>query len=264
MTGDERTLVPWDGPVRYGAEDGPAASPDAAAVESNPANDALYACVGRVLARLHKKEPVEPQLADIRFRFPTATFFFEASPFMLRRSGLRNLDAFYFSMLPALARRSGREVLGVRPTLNTLSRMARFLEALFIGVHVECFYLVLLTASGILIDAKLMQRGTVDSAPFYQREVLASVVNREAKAAVLCHNHPGGTLRPSREDLICTLNMLGAMAALGIPLLDHVIVARGQAVSIRETGLVPDVLWTAQAPKNRLNRSWLDVELLKE
>ena len=262
---DGRNLVAW--------EDVPESEPlppeafDFSAVqaeEQNPGNEALFECLGRTLARLHKREAPGAQLANIRSRFPTATCFFEASPFMLRRSGLSNLDAYFFSMMPAVARRAGREVFGVRPKLDTLSRMARFLQALFIGVHVECFYMVMLTATGILIDARLVQRGTVDSAPFYLRETLSIAVNREAKAVVLCHNHPGGTMKPSREDLICTLNMLNSMMALGLPMLDHVIIAQGRAVSIRESGLIPDALWTLQAPKNRLNRNWMDVELLQD
>ncbi len=269
MDGEPRAPLSWD----EVPDDGEGSSPlppeafdfsEVIAQEQNPDNDALFECLGRTLARLHRKEPPEAQLANIRSRFPTATCFFEASPFMLKRSGIRNLDAFFFSMMPAVARRAGREVLGVRPKLDTLSKMSQFLKALFIGVHVECFYLVMLTATGILIDARLVQRGTVDSAPFYLRETLSIAVNREAKAVVMCHNHPGGTLRPSREDLICTLNMLNSMMALGLPMLDHVIVAQGRAVSIRETGLLPEALWTMQAPRNRLNRGWVDVELLRD
>lgn len=234
------------------------------AQEDNPVNEALFECLGRTLARLHRREDPAAQLANIRSRFPTAACFFEASPYMLKRSGIRNLDAHLFSMLPALARRAGREALGPRPRLDTLSRMAEYLQALFIGVHVECFYLVMLTATGLLIDARLMQRGTTDSAPFYLRETLSIAVNREARAVVLCHNHPSGTMKPSREDLVCTLNMLKSMMSLGLPVLDHVIIARGRAVSIRESGLLPDSLWIRQAPKNRLNLNWLDVRLLDD
>ena len=135
---------------------------------------------------------------------------------------------------------------------------------LFIGVHIECFYLVMLTASGLLIDARQVQHGTVDSTPFYLRETLAIAVNREAKAVVLCHNHPAGTLRPSREDLICTLNVLNSVTPLGVPMLDHVIIAQDRAVSIRDSGLLPQELWTMQAPGNRMLRNWIDVDLLAD
>ena len=226
--------------------------------------EALYDAIEQTQAFMHKRASTDAFMEKLRYSYPAPLYFLESSRQALERAGVSRLDAFYYALIPALTRTCMSQQWGAKPRLDNVGAMGEYLKTLYVGVHVECFYLVLLTASGILIDAKLMQRGTVDSAPFYQREVLASVVNREAKAAVLCHNHPGGTLRPSREDLVCTLNMLNAMAALGIPLLDHVIVARGQAVSIRETGLVPEVLWTAQAPKNRLNRSWLDMELLKD
>ncbi len=234
------------------------------AAEPDPRNDRLFECIGRALAFRHKKTPPGAQLANIRSRFPSASAFLEASPFMLRRSGIENMDSFFFTMLPAIARRTAREAMGQRPKLDTLSKMAEFLKVLFIGVHIECFYLVMLTASGLLIDARQVQHGTVDSTPFYLRETLAIAVNREAKAVVLCHNHPAGTLRPSREDLICTLNVLNSVTPLGVPMLDHVIIAQDRAVSIRDSGLLPQELWTMQAPGNRMLRNWIDVDLLAD
>lgn len=234
------------------------------AAEDDEANERMFECIGRVLAARHKKIQPEEQLANIRSRFPSAAAFLEASPYMLRRSGVDNLDSHYFTMLPAIARRAARESMGEKPRLNTLSKMAEYLKTLFIGVHIECFYLVLLSASGLLIDAMQVQHGTVDSTPFYLRETLAIAINREAKALVLCHNHPGGTLRPSREDLVCTLSVLNSVIALGVPMLDHVIIARDRAVSIRDSGLLPANLWTLQDPKNRLLANWVDVDLLAD
>ena len=247
--------------------DAAALAPDLGAAqppEGDDANERVFEGIRRALAFRHKKEDPERQLANIRSRFPTASAFMEASPYMLRRSGIDNIDAFYFTMLPAIARRAARESLGSKPKLDTLSAMAEYLKNLFIGVHIECFYLVMLTASGLLIDARKVQQGTVDSTPFYLRETMAIAVNREAKAVVLCHNHPAGTLRPSREDLICTLNVLNCVSPLGIPLLDHVIIARDRAVSIRDSGLLPAELWTMQAPGNRLVKNWVDVDLLAD
>ena len=234
------------------------------AAEGDAVNDRVFEGIRSALAFRHKKLDPGEQLANIRSRFPTASAFLEASPYMLRRSGIDNIDAFYFTMLPAIARRAAREALGPKPKLDTLSVMADYLKDLFIGVHVECFYLVMLTASGLLIDARKVQQGTVDSTPFYLRETMAIAVLREAKAVVLCHNHPAGTLRPSKEDLICTLNVLNCVSPLGIPMLDHIIIARDRAVSIRDSGLLPAELWTMQAPGNRLVKNWVDVDLLKD
>ena len=55
-----------------------------------------------------------------------------------------------------------------------------------------------------------------------------------------------------------------AVAPLNLPLLDHVIVVRDGAVSLRENGIIPEMLWTACAPNNRIVRNWLDVQLLSD
>ena len=225
-------------------------------------NARLFNAIESALERMHRGASVEEQMRDIRERYPSPAFFLESNAFLLQKVGLRRLDAFYFSMIPALTRYDRRRAFGDRPRLNTLSRMTEYLRALFIGVHVECFYVVLLDARGYLMDAILIRKGTSDSAPFYLKEMLSLVVQRQAKAVVLSHNHPSGTLQPSKEDVNCTLRAMNAMVAMNVPMLDHVIIAQNHAVSMRDCGAVPSKLWALQAPDNRLLREWIDVDLL--
>ena len=51
---------------------------------------------------------------------------------------------------------------------------------------------------------------------------------------------------------------------LQLAMLDHIVIARRRAVSIRETGLIPGMLWTVSAPGSRIMREWLDADLLYE
>lgn len=226
-------------------------------------NERLYDSVEDALshAMARRLDPRE-QMRRIRFRYPAPAFFIESNEYMLRQAGVGNADAFYFWMIPGLARYAAREGFGQKPRLNTLSRMAEYLKSLYIGVHVECFYAILLDSRGGLIRAELVGRGTVDSAPFDMGKMLSLVVEHEAKAVVLCHNHPGGTQRPSREDIQCTLSALAATATISIPLLDHVIVAKNRAVSIRDGGYIAADLWMMQGPGKKLVRDWVDVDLL--
>ena len=226
--------------------------------------EALYRAIERTQAFMHKRVPPDDAMALIRSRFPSPRHFLESNRTTLTQAGLPRLDAFYYAMLPSLARTAMCQTNGVRPRLNRASLMAEYLKALYIGRHDECFYLVLLDNNGRLIRSALLQKGTTDSAPFYLRPVLAAAIQENAKHIVLAHNHPRGTLRPSKEDLACTLRVLNAVTPLRVPMLDHIIIARNRAVSIRETGLIPDILWTAAAPKSKLVREWLDVELLTE
>ena len=227
-------------------------------------NERLYNGIGNVLARMHRKVSMDDQMELIRQRYPSPALFLESNRFMLDRIGISRLDAFYFTMIPSLSRYVSREGFGKKPRLNTLSRMCEYLRTLFIGIHVECFYVAMLDSRGCMIDTVLVRKGTADSAPFYLKEMLSIVVQKHAKAVVLCHNHPCGTLQPSKEDITCTLRALNAMMALNVPMLDHVIIAQDRAVSIRDTGIIPSLLWTMQAPKNKLMREWIDVDLLQE
>ncbi len=224
----------------------------------------LYRAIERAQAFMHKRVPPDAMLDLIRGRFPSPSCFLESSRVALMQAGVPKLDAYYYSMIPNLTRTVECQVNGTRPMLDTVSRMAEYLGALYIGTHVETFYLVLLNNNGRLIHPVLLQKGGGDSAPFYLRPLLFAAIRDGAKYIVLAHNHPRGTLRPSREDLLCTLRTLNAVVPLQLPMLDHIIIARRRAVSIRETGLIPDVLWTLSAPGSRIMREWLDADLLHE
>lgn len=231
---------------------------------SDEKRERLYRAIERAQAFMHKRVPPDEMMQLVRGRFPAPVYFLESSRFALMQAGLSRLDAYYYSMIPNLARTAACQERGLRPMLNTVSRMAEYLQALYIGVHEERFYVVLLNNNGRLIRSALLQKGNEDSAPFYLRPVLYTALQDAAKYIVLAHNHPRGTLRPSREDLLCTLRALNAVAAAQIPMLDHIIIARHRAVSIRDTGLIPEMLWTVTAPRSKLMREWLDVDLLSD
>ena len=225
-------------------------------------NERLFNAVETALAHMHKRKSPEEQMKILRSRYDSAMCLLESNTHMLRASGLSHTDAVYFSAIPGLARLVKREEFGEKPKLNTVSVMAEYLKGFFIGIHVEYFYVVCLDKHGRHIDTVLLQRGGDDSAPFYLGQMLSVAVRKGASAIVLCHNHPRGTLRPSDADLSCTLEAMNALASTGIILLDHIIIAGKQPVSIRESGLVLSHLWTAQDTTGSLNRNWLDKDLL--
>jgi len=220
--------------------------------------EALYHAIRQTQAFMHKRESADDFMENLRRRYPAPLYFLESSRQALERAGIPRLDAYYYSMIPALTRTCMSQQWGAHPRLDSLGAMGEYLRTLYVGVHVECFYLILLDRSGRLIRSVLLQRGGVDNAPFYLRQLLAAALQAQARFIVLAHNHPGGTRRPSGEDLRCTLQALEAFVPLRIPLLDHVIVAGNAVVSIRGAGLLPDMLWTAAQPGSKIVNGWLD------
>lgn len=86
-------------------------------------------------------------------------------------------------------------------------------------------------------------RGILDASLVHPREVFKEAVRSNSAALILMHNHPSGDPTPSAEDVRITRQLVEAGRVVGIDVLDHVIIGRGQAggrdhVSLRESGLV--------------------------
>ncbi len=80
--------------------------------------------------------------------------------------------------------------------------------------------------------------GSVDRPLLPVREVLNAVLRCDGVAFALAHNHPSGDPSPSKEDVLVTQRIEDAAVAVGLKLLDHVIVAGGSWLSLRESGRV--------------------------
>lgn len=76
--------------------------------------------------------------------------------------------------------------------------------------------------------------GTVSSSIVYPREIVKEAILRNASSVIMAHNHPGGTLRASSQDLQITKIIAKACYSIGITLNDHIIVTDQSAVSLKE------------------------------
>ena len=59
-----------------------------------------------------------------------------------------------------------------------------------------------------------------------------------AASIILAHNHPSGDVSPSKDDIDLTHRLREAGLIMGIEVLDHIIIAAGDFVSLKETGIV--------------------------
>ena len=214
-----------------------------------------------VLAQTRKKESPAEALSNLKDHFLTPSGILESSAYMLNKEGLTEVEAQLLSLIPDLTRYTMREKFGAHPKINRLSVAGEYLKTLYIGVPIEQFNVLYLDANGRLIQHRLLQQGSADETPFYIAHLLQDVVVTGASAIVLSHNHPGGTLRPSKADVNSTLSAIGALLSMGVLLLDHIIVADGTPVSMRGYNVVDARYWLGQDPSSALLRNWLDIEI---
>jgi len=221
-------------------------------------NKRCIAAIRQTLDFLRRDESSAKDVAMLSRRFLSARSMLESCADSSGREILSDAEADLLSMIPGLTRYARRTQLGPHPMLSSKEAAGSYLKTLFHGLSIEHFYLLCMDTSGRLIECCLLQKGTVDQTAFYINNLLQSVISTDAQAVVLCHNHPGGTLRPSPADIDCTLNALKALYPLRVMLLDHIIIAGQQAVSMREFGFIKPHLWHRQNPESKLLQSWLE------
>jgi DNA repair protein RadC len=89
-----------------------------------------------------------------------------------------------------------------------------------------------------LIEYVELFRGTIDGASVHPREVVKLALARNAAAIILAHPHPSGIAEPSTADELITQRLKEALGLVDIRVLDHLIIAGGEAVSLCERGLL--------------------------
>ncbi len=123
-----------------------------------------------------------------------------------------------------------------RQTVNSPEQIGELCRSRLEGLPEEQFLVLFLDNRHRLIASEVMHQGTVDMSVVYPRQVMSRALLHRAAALLVAHNHPGGSPTPSADDLKITQELKKAAATLDIRLLDHLIVAGCQVVSLKELG----------------------------
>ena len=137
-----------------------------------------------------------------------------------------------------LARRALAEQLKERAAFDSATAVKDYLQLHLAARPHEVFAVLFLDAQHKLIALEELFRGTLTQTSVYPREVALRALHHHAAAVILAHNHPSGGVQPSRADEAITQNLKSALALIDVRVLDHVIVAPGQALSMAEKGLI--------------------------
>ena len=99
--------------------------------------------------------------------------------------------------------------------------------------HLVALYL---DAQNYLIERETISIGSLNTTRTHPREILQPAILHSALSLVLVHNHPSGSLEPSRDDLDFTRSIARAAELMGVTLADHLIVSPKGYVSLKERG----------------------------
>jgi DNA repair protein RadC len=137
-----------------------------------------------------------------------------------------------------LARRALSQRLKEREAFQTPGAVKQYLQLQLAHKNHEVFAVLFLDSQNRMLAMEELFRGTLSQTSVYPREVVMRALHHQAAAVVLSHNHPSGSVQPSRADEHLTQTLKASLALVDVRVLDHIIVGQGQALSMAEAGLM--------------------------
>jgi DNA repair protein RadC len=135
-----------------------------------------------------------------------------------------------------LARRALQQQLQQREVFHSPDAIRHYLQLHLAHKSHEVFAVLFLDNQNRLLAMEELFRGTLSQTSVYPREVVMRALHHQAASVVLSHNHPSGSVQPSRADEHLTQTLKASLALVDVRVLDHIIVGQGQSFSMAEQG----------------------------
>lgn len=120
--------------------------------------------------------------------------------------------------------------------LTSLDACGAYLVPRFFGRKVETVFLLCLDAKCKVLCCREIGEGSVNAASISVRKVVEAALSSGATTVVLAHNHPSGVALPSADDVQTTRRVAAALSAVEVKLIDHIVVAEGDFISMVQSG----------------------------
>ena len=166
-------------------------------------------------------------------RFCSLGGVFSASTEALKTvPGVKDAAAAQIMIVRELMRRleAGR---AERPTsFENRMQVCEYILSLYKFSSVEELYILMFDGGDRLIDTVLINRGNTGTVSMDLRKMAQEALRRDAASVIIAHNHPGGKLIASHEDVMLTRDASVALNKMGISVVDHILVADNKYTSI--------------------------------
>lgn len=175
-------------------------------------------------------------------RFGSLSAVLDAPVNALTEAGLSQNAAVLLKLVPGMCRLYLEDKHDNMQKVINEDNMGELLLNKFIGREYEAVVLMLLDAKYKELFCGVISKGSVSACELYIRKIVQMALSNNAKYAVLAHNHPSGVALPSKEDLEATKDIYEALALVDVRLIDHIVVADNDYVSMSQSGIMKQVL----------------------
>jgi DNA repair protein RadC len=146
--------------------------------------------------------------------------------------------AVLISMMPHIAKRYMSSVWDEKgKVIASKSDAFEIFKPIALGEQRERFYLACLDASYRLIGVVKLTEGDANGTTVYIDKIMEVALRYKASFAIIAHNHPGRTMKPSSEDIAATSEIKRALDIINVRLIDHIIVCGDRCYSFAQKEL---------------------------
>ncbi|MBR3704398.1 MAG: DNA repair protein RadC, partial [Oscillospiraceae bacterium] len=147
--------------------------------------------------------------------------------------GIGRQTAVLLKLVPQLMRRAHLTSLKNDIPLDTVERIGDFFAELFVCESNEVMYQLCLDAKGRKLSCTKVAEGDPSSVSLNLRRIVQNALRCNAVMVAVAHNHPSGVAFPSHGDKIATQQIMDALRAVNVQLIDHIVVADNDYISFR-------------------------------
>lgn len=183
--------------------------------------------------------PIAHKLID---SFGSISAVFDAPIDKLKEQGISENCAIYLKLIPQICRMYMEDKHNNSDKIIDIDNIGENLKYKFVGRDYEAVVLLLLDSKHKEVFCGVVNKGSVSACEVYVRKIIELAVQYNAKFAVLAHNHPSGVALPSNADILTTKKVYQALRLIDVVLIDHIIVADDDYVSLKESGFMNELI----------------------
>ena len=198
-----------------------------------------YEVLELVLSYVITRKDTKPIAKELITRFKTVNGVLDADSKELKSiSGISEHTILFLSLLKDIAILYLKNDLHNKDLLSSSEAVFDYLKASLKGCVDEEFKTLFLNGRNQLIAVETLQTGTVNRSVVYPRKLVERSLYHHAVGVIIAHNHPAGTLKPSKDDCVVTKSIKDALKTVEISLLDHIIIGGNDYFSFNKKGLL--------------------------
>ena len=152
--------------------------------------------------------------------------------------GIGKVKAIEIKACLELAKRYNKELLLEKYKITTPKEAFELVRSSFYSLKYEIMKVIILNKQNKVVSVIDVASGQVDKIDIDIRQIFSEPLKQMASSIILCHNHPGGSLNPSKQDIIFTKKIFEYSKIFNINLIDHIIITNDDYLSMMSKGYV--------------------------